>query len=67
MMPKPTRLTKTVRKMTISGRDTSADYVTSDLRATLVGPGAPHGLRAIPVLANDGPESLIDMLSTLQE
>ena len=28
-MPKPTRLTKTVRKMTSSGRDTRVDYVTS--------------------------------------
>jgi hypothetical protein len=29
MMPKPTRFTKTVRKMTSSGRDTRNDYAAS--------------------------------------
>ena len=59
MMPKPTRLTKTVRKMTSSGRDTRPDYLLARLRA-------PNGLRAIPVVVDDGPECLIEMLSTLR-
>src|SRR5437588_767672 len=62
MMPKPTRLTKTVRKMTSSGRDTSADYVTVLIRLR-----APHGLRTVPILFDNRPQCLIEIFSTAKE
>ena len=59
-MPKPTRLTKTVRKMTSSGRDTRPDYLLARLRS-------PNGLRTIPVFIENGPQRLIVILAAAKE